>query len=86
MQLVAELLNYTISFVFWATLGRFLLERMVGGHQSFFSGILAKATDPVFAAVGRVVPRAWVPLAVLVLTFPIIGPLRLLLLPLLRAG
>lgn len=84
MQVIAELLNYTISFVFWATLGRFLLERMVGGQQNFFVGILAKATDPVFRFVGRIVPPAWVPLVVLVLTFPVIGPLRLALLPFLR--
>lgn len=84
MQTVAEILNFTISFVFWATLGRLLLDRMTYGRANFFSGVLRKATDPAFAVVGRVLPRAWVPLAVLVLTFPVIGPLRLALLPLLR--
>lgn len=84
--LVAQLLNFAISFVFWATLGRFLAERMFGTQKNFFLGVLYKATDPAFDLVGRVVPRFWVPLAVLFLTAPVIGPLRWLLLPLFRVS
>lgn len=83
---VAQLINFALSFVFWATLGRLLAERMFGGQTNFFLGVLYKATDPAYNLVGRVVPRFWVPLAVLFLTAPVIGPLRWLLLPLLRAS
>ena len=84
--LVATLLNFAISFVFWATLGRLLADRMFGGQRNFFVGVLYKATDPAYNVVGRVVPPFWVPLAVLFLTAPVIGPLRWALLPLLRSS
>lgn len=86
VPVLAQLLNFAISLVFWATLGRVMLRLMLGGEpRNFFLGVLQRATDPAYAVVGRVLPRAWVPVAVLVLTAPLIGPLRLLLLPLLRA-
>jgi len=83
MQLVAQLINFALAFVFWATLGRILLGLITGGRENFFSGVLRRATDPAYALVGRVVPSGWVPLAVLLLTSPI--GLRLLLIPWLRA-
>lgn len=81
---VATLLNFALSFVFWATLGRLLADRMFCGQMNFFVGVIYKATDPAYNLVGRVVPPLWVPLAVLFLTAPVIGPLRWALLPLLR--
>lgn len=81
---VATLLNFAISFVFWATLGRLLADRMFGGQPNIFIGVLYKATDPAYALVGRLLPPFWVPLAVLLLTAPVVGPLRWPLLPLLR--
>jgi uncharacterized protein YggT (Ycf19 family) len=78
--LVAHLLNFALAMVFWATLGRILLNRMMGGGENFFLGVLRKATDPAYALVGRVVPQQFVPIGVLVL----VVAARLALLPLLR--
>ena len=80
MQLVAELVNFALAFVFWATLGRILLTLMSGGRDNFFLGVLRKATDPFYAVVRRVAPERWVPIGVLVLAVV----LRIALLPLLR--
>ena len=80
MQLVAELVNFALALVFWATLGRILLTLMSGGRDNFFLGVLRKATDPFYAVVRRVAPERWVPIGVLVLAVV----LRIALLPLLR--
>ena len=78
--LVAHLVNFALALVFWATLGRILLSRMMGGGENFFLGVLRKATDPAYALVGRVVPQRFVPIGVLVL----VVAARFALLPLLR--
>lgn len=80
MNLIAQLLNFALAMVFWATLGRILLGLMTGGRENFFIGVLKKATDPAYALVGRVVPQQWVPLGVLVL----VVAARIALLPWLR--
>ncbi|HKY50871.1 MAG TPA: hypothetical protein VJP45_06415 [Candidatus Limnocylindria bacterium] len=80
MNLLAQLLNFALAMVFWATLGRILLGLMTGGRENFFVGVLKKATDPAYALVGRVVPQQWVPLGVLIL----VVAARIALLPLLR--
>jgi hypothetical protein len=82
MNAVAEIVNLILAMVFWATLGRILLTRMTLGNDNFFLGVLRKATEPAYVVVGRVLPRSWVPLGVLVLTLA----LRWALLPYLRPG
>jgi hypothetical protein len=82
VQLAAQLVNFALALMFWATLGRILLDLMTGGRDNFFSGVLRKATDPAYAVVGRVVPARWVPLGVLVM----IVAARVALLPLLRGA
>lgn len=81
MQLLAEIANYTLAAVFWATLGRIMLTLMTGGRDNFFLGVLRRATDPFYAVVRRVAPERLVPIGVLVLVIA----LRLALVPLLRA-
>jgi uncharacterized protein YggT (Ycf19 family) len=80
VQLAAELLNFALAFVFWATLGRILLTLITGGRDNFFLAVLRKPTDPFYAVVRRVAPERFVPVGVLVL----VVALRLALLPLLR--
>jgi hypothetical protein len=80
MQLVAELLNFALAMVFWATLGRVLLGLMTNHRENFFLGVLRKATDPAYAVVGRVLPERLVPLGVLVMVIA----LRIALIPLMR--
>jgi uncharacterized protein YggT (Ycf19 family) len=80
VQLLAELVNFALALVFWATLGRILLTLMTGGRDNFFLGVLRKPTDPFYAVVRRVAPERLVPLGVLVL----VVALRWALLPLLR--
>ena len=80
MNLIAQLVNFALALVFWATLGRILLGLITGGRENFFVGVLRKATDPAYAVVGRVLPHQWVPLGVLVL----VVAARIALLPLLR--
>jgi hypothetical protein len=80
VTLAAELLNFTLAFVFWATLGRLLLNAMSGGRDNFFLGVLRKATEPVYRIVRLALPERWVPIGVLVLVIA----LRVALLPLLR--
>ena len=67
MNVAAQLLNFALALVFWATLGRILLTLITGGQDNFFIGVLRKATDPFYALVGRVIPPRWVPLGVRVL-------------------
>jgi uncharacterized protein YggT (Ycf19 family) len=80
VTVVAQLLNFALALVFWATLGRILLGLMTGGRENFFMGVLRKATDPFYALVSRVIPERLVPLGVLVL----IVVARIALVPLMR--
>ena len=80
MQLVAELLNFALAMVFWATLGRILLGLITGHRDNFFLGVLRKATDPAYAVVRRVLPERFVPVGVLILVMA----LRIALVPLMR--
>ncbi len=86
MELAYQLLNYTLSFLFWLILGRALLNAMTGGRRNFFSEAMGRVTDPVIFAVRCVVPAfvddRYIPL----LTLPLLLALRIILLPLLRVG
>jgi hypothetical protein len=80
MRLAAELANFALALVFWATLGRMLLGAMIQGRDNFFMGVLRKATDPAYAVVGRLLPERWIPLGVLLLVIA----LRIALVPLMQ--
>lgn len=82
VQIAAELANFALALVFWATLGRILLGLMIQGRDNFFMGVLRKATDPAYFVVGRVMPERWTPLGVLLLVIA----LRIALVPLLRGS
>jgi hypothetical protein len=81
VRLAAELANFALALVFWATLGRILLGLIIQGRDNFFMGVLRKATDPAYAVVGRLVPQRWTPLGVLLL----VTALRFALVPLMQA-
>jgi hypothetical protein len=81
VRLAAELANFALALVFWATLGRILLGLIIQGRDSFFMGVLRKATDPAYAVVGRLLPQRWTPLGVLLL----VTALRFALVPLMQA-
>ena len=81
VRLAAELANFALALVFWATLGRILLGLIIQGRDNFFMGVLRRATDPAYAVVGRLLPQRWTPLGVLLL----VTALRLALVPLMQA-
>ena len=54
VSLLAQLVNFALSLVFWMILGRMLFTAMTGGRESFILGVFRKATDPVYGVVRRI--------------------------------
>ena len=53
---IIQAVNYTLSFLMWMVLGRIVLTLMLGGTQNFMTGIFAKATDPLYLLVRKIMP------------------------------
>jgi hypothetical protein len=81
----AEVLNYTLAFLFWMILGRLTLGLLTGGRGSFVHGLFARATDPWYWLVRRITPGSISDRHIPFLGLLLIVNLRLLLLPLLGA-
>ena len=84
MSLLAQLVNFALSLVFWMILGRLLFSAMTGGRDSFVLGVFRKATDPVYGVVRRLSGGRLGDVAVAVLALLLVTILRFALLPLLR--
>ncbi|GBD16960.1 hypothetical protein HRbin26_01870 [bacterium HR26] len=83
-ELIGQLINIALSLLMWLIIGRVVLTLITGDTRTFFSEFFRRTTEPVYQLVRRVlpIPERLVPLAALLL----IIALRILLLPLLRAG
>ena len=86
IPLLAQLLNFALSFFFWLIVGRFLLGLLIGDRPNFFMDLFRRGTDPVYALVGRLTLGRVAPRYLPWLSLLLLGVLRLLLLPLLRAA
>jgi uncharacterized protein YggT (Ycf19 family) len=84
VTLLAQLVNFALSLVFWAILGRMLFTAMTGGRESFVLGVFRKATDPVYGVVRRLTAGKLGDVAVAILALLLVTVLRIALLPLLR--
>ena len=84
MSLLAQLLNFALSLVFWMILGRMLFTAMTGGRDSFVLGVFRKATDPVYGVVRWLTGGRLGDVAVAVLALLLVTILRIALLPLMR--
>ena len=84
MSLLAQLVNFALSLVFWMILGRMLFSAMTGGRDSFILGVFRKATDPVYGVVRRITGGRLGDVAVAVLALLLVTILRIALLPLMR--
>jgi uncharacterized protein YggT (Ycf19 family) len=84
VSLLAQLVNFALSLVFWMILGRMLFTAMTGGHESFVMGVFRKATDPVYGVVRRLTGGRLGDVGVAVLALVLVTVLRITLLPLLR--
>ena len=84
MSLLAQLLNFALSLVFWMILGRMLFTAMTGGRDSFILGVFRKATDPVYGLIRRLTGGRLGNVAVALLSLLLVTVLRIALLPLLR--
>lgn len=84
MSLLAQLVNFALSLVFWMILGRMLFTAMTGGRESFILGVFRKATDPVYGVVRRLTGGRLGNVAVAVLALVLVTVLRIALIPLLR--
>ena len=84
MTLLAQLVNFALSLVFWMILGRMLFTAMTGGRESFVLGVFRRATDPVYGVVRRLTGGRLGEIAVAVLSLVLVTVLRIALLPLLR--
>jgi uncharacterized protein YggT (Ycf19 family) len=84
VSLVAQLLNFALSLVFWMILGRLLLTAITGGREGFFMGVFRKATDPVYAVVRRATGGRLGEVATALVALLLVTVLRIVLLPLLR--
>ncbi|MCM8750492.1 YggT family protein [Thermomicrobiaceae bacterium CFH 74404] len=83
-ELIGHLVNIALSLLMWLIIGRIALTLITGDTRTFFSEFFRRTTEPVYQVVRRMlpIPERLVPLAALLL----IIALRILLLPLLRAG
>ncbi len=83
-ELIGHLVNIALSLLMWLIIGRIALTLITGNTRTFFSEFFRRTTEPVYQVIRRLVPlpERLVPLAALLL----IIALRILLLPLLRAG
>ena len=84
MSLLAQLVNFALSLVFWMILGRMLFTAMTGGRESFVLGIFRKATDPIYGVVRWLTGGRLGNVAVALLALLFVTVLRIALLPLLR--
>lgn len=84
MSLLAQLVNFALALVFWMILGRLLLTAISGGQEGFFMGVFRKATDPVYALIGRITGGRLGNIATAVAALLLVTALRIALLPLLR--
>jgi hypothetical protein len=82
---LAEILNYSLAFLFWGIVGRLALALLTGGRQTFISELFRRATDPWYRLVRRITPSAVSDRHIPFLGLLLILNLRLLLLPLLGA-
>ena len=83
--LLAEILNYTLAFLFWVILGRLTLALLTGGRRTFVSELFRRATDPWYWLVRKITPGSISDRHIPFLGLLLIVNLRLLLLPLLGA-
>jgi len=84
VSLLAQLVNFALSLVFWMILGRMLFTAMTGGRESFVLGIFRKATDPIYGVVRWLTGGRLGNVAVALLALLFVTVLRIALLPLLR--
>ena len=84
MSLLAQLVNFALSLVFWMILGRMLFSAMTGGRDSFVLGVFRKATDPVYGVVRWLTGGRLGDVAVAVLALLLVTILRIALLPFMR--
>jgi len=86
LELVGQLLNFTLSFFLWMMLGRLVLGLLTGGRTNFVTETFRRATLPVFVAVRWITPASVSDRHIPVLSLPLLVALRILLLPILREG
>jgi len=84
MSLLAQLVNFALSLVFWMILGRLLFSAMTGGRESFVLGVFRKATDPVYGVIRRLTGGRLGDVGVVILSLLLVTVLRIALLPLMR--
>jgi uncharacterized protein YggT (Ycf19 family) len=84
VSILAQLINFALSLVFWMILGRMLFSAITGGRESFVMGVFRKGTDPVYGLIRRATGGRLGDVAVAVLALLLVTVLRIALLPLLR--
>jgi uncharacterized protein YggT (Ycf19 family) len=84
VSLLAQLLNFALSLIFWMILGRLLLTAITGGREGFFMGVFRKATDPVYTVVRRLTGGRLGEVGIALVALFLVTALRIVLLPLLR--
>lgn len=84
MSLLAQLVNFALSLVFWMILGRLLLTAITGGREGFFMGVFRKATDPVYGVIRRASGGRLGEVATALVALLLVTVMRIALLPLLR--
>ncbi|MBI5640532.1 MAG: YggT family protein [Nitrospirae bacterium] len=55
---IFQLINYTLSFLMWMIVGRFILSRIIGGRQNIILSAFIKLTEPVFRVTKKILPFA----------------------------
>ncbi|MDA8187199.1 MAG: YggT family protein [Dehalococcoidales bacterium] len=84
IEIVAQLVNYTLSFLFWVLIGRLILALLIGERRNFVMDLMRRATDPVLYLVRRLLPTCVADRYIPWLSLPLLMALRLTLLPLFR--
>ncbi|MBF0329324.1 MAG: YggT family protein [Nitrospirae bacterium] len=71
---VIQGINYTLSFLMWAIVGRGFLRMITGNRQSIFMNAFIKLTEPVYNITRKLVPFAkggWIPVISFILIFAV---------------
>lgn len=82
---IIQLINYTLSFLMWAIVGRGFLRAITGNKPSIFMNAFMKITEPVYNITRRLLPfagGAWIP----VLSFILIFAVRLAIIIIVQPG
>jgi hypothetical protein len=79
VTILAEIVNFTLSFFMWMLIGRLALGLISGGRETFFTTLFRNATLPVTATVRRITPRSVGDGHIPILSLPLLLALRILL-------